>query len=391
MAPALTNKFNGIAFWIKDGAVTQFNILAAQVNLDQPIEISPAPFEAFYVDAWGFIGGRTGGWNLTPSEVIGNVTIGGGAPATDWSAVLGGFGTSIAPSEDDALVVTGKIILEGGGFETSGSLRFGVFYNEGAGSIDSTEAGYAWTGTDDHSYGYLFLPQEGNNGAVNWVGIGQAGTYGAVVDAPWLSTDGANSYIMGTAPHRDQAAGGAGTYDFAVSVAPKADGKQEVRFRLIKEDNSYTFSGISVDYNAPPVTKKFNSVAFALNTTASTTGMTVEDLYVNLGDPIEVPEGTPVSVQGNQAALPTAFALSQNYPNPFNPATTIEFSLPQSSEVKLVVHDLAGRVVAELAAGNFAAGYHKIHFDASRLASGVYFYKLEAGSFTNVKKLMLLK
>jgi hypothetical protein len=119
--------------------------------------------------------------------------------------------------------------------------------------------------------------------------------------------------------------------------------------------------------------------------------MTVEDLYVNLGDPIEVPEGTPVSVQGNQAALPTAFALSQNYPNPFNPATTIEFSLPQSSEVKLVVHDLAGRVVAELAAGNFAAGYHKIHFDASRLASGVYFYKLEAGSFTNVKKLMLLK
>jgi len=92
-----------------------------------------------------------------------------------------------------------------------------------------------------------------------------------------------------------------------------------------------------------------------------------------------------------EAAIPTEFSLSQNYPNPFNPTTTIQFALPKSSEVKLVIYDLAGRVVAELARGKFEAGYHKVVFDATRLVSGIYYYRLKAGDFLSVKKLTLLK
>ncbi len=92
-----------------------------------------------------------------------------------------------------------------------------------------------------------------------------------------------------------------------------------------------------------------------------------------------------------ESAIPTEFALSQNYPNPFNPTTTIEFALPKTGEVKLVIYDLSGRVVAELANGKFEAGYHKVVFDGAKLVSGIYYYRLKAGDFVSVKKLTLLK
>ncbi|AFN73325.1 hypothetical protein MROS_0081 [Melioribacter roseus P3M-2] len=106
---------------------------------------------------------------------------------------------------------------------------------------------------------------------------------------------------------------------------------------------------------------------------------------VNLG---KVPE--PVSVE-EEKSLPVSYSLEQNYPNPFNPTTTIKFSLPEKSIVKIAVYDLLGRLVANLVNGEYAAGYHTIQFNASDLASGVYFYRIEANDFVSVKKLMLLK
>jgi Secretion system C-terminal sorting domain len=99
----------------------------------------------------------------------------------------------------------------------------------------------------------------------------------------------------------------------------------------------------------------------------------------------------PVSVAEGDNIIPTVYALEQNYPNPFNPTTTIKFALPKNSNVKINIYDILGRVVTRLVDGNFAAGYHKVQFNASNLASGVYFYRIEAGNFVNVKKLMLLK
>jgi len=89
--------------------------------------------------------------------------------------------------------------------------------------------------------------------------------------------------------------------------------------------------------------------------------------------------------------LVTSFELSQNYPNPFNPSTSIEYALPQKSRVQLDVYDVLGRKVMTLVDKYEVAGKYKVEFNAAKLASGVYFYRLQAGSFTKTMKLLLLK
>ncbi|MCH8019987.1 T9SS type A sorting domain-containing protein [candidate division KSB1 bacterium] len=90
--------------------------------------------------------------------------------------------------------------------------------------------------------------------------------------------------------------------------------------------------------------------------------------------------------------LPSEFVLKQNYPNPFNPATRISFSLPQSSKVTLTVHNLLGQVVATLLDEvSYSSGSYDVQFDAANLPNGIYFYKIAAGSFREVKKMTLLK
>ena len=88
---------------------------------------------------------------------------------------------------------------------------------------------------------------------------------------------------------------------------------------------------------------------------------------------------------------PTKYYLSQNYPNPFNPTTTIEFSTPERSHVSLKVYDVLGNEVAILVNGWMESTNHKVIFDASKLASGIYYYTLSTGNFTSTKKLILLK
>ena len=92
-----------------------------------------------------------------------------------------------------------------------------------------------------------------------------------------------------------------------------------------------------------------------------------------------------------EASLPSTVQLVGAYPNPFNPATTIAFALPEQARVTLTVYDAAGRVVATLVNGWRSAGSHKVTFDASNLASGIYLYRLTAGNFTAADKLVLLK
>jgi hypothetical protein len=89
--------------------------------------------------------------------------------------------------------------------------------------------------------------------------------------------------------------------------------------------------------------------------------------------------------------IPGEFSLFQNYPNPFNPSTNISFSLSRQSFVSLKVFDLIGREVTTLVAQEISTGFHVLQWNASNLASGVYFYRLHAGTFTETKKLVLLK
>jgi hypothetical protein len=98
-----------------------------------------------------------------------------------------------------------------------------------------------------------------------------------------------------------------------------------------------------------------------------------------------------VGVQNNNNNTPSAYNLSQNYPNPFNPSTKISFALPKAGNVKMVVFDLLGREVATVVNEFRTAGNHTVDFNAASLASGVYFYKIEAGDFTATKKMLLIK
>jgi hypothetical protein len=96
-----------------------------------------------------------------------------------------------------------------------------------------------------------------------------------------------------------------------------------------------------------------------------------------------------VDDQSNE--IPSQFILEQNYPNPFNPSTTIHFSVPSSEFVTLKVYDVLGNEVATLVNEEKSTGIYEVNFNAARLSSGIYFYKLQTGNFTETKKMLLLK
>jgi hypothetical protein len=98
----------------------------------------------------------------------------------------------------------------------------------------------------------------------------------------------------------------------------------------------------------------------------------------------------PVKV-GDENNTPLSFELYQNYPNPFNPTTTIEFDIPERSNVKLIIYDILGREVKKLIDKELDPGKYKVNFDAKDLSSGVYFYTLRTSKFTKTNKMLLIK
>lgn len=98
-----------------------------------------------------------------------------------------------------------------------------------------------------------------------------------------------------------------------------------------------------------------------------------------------------VSIDQRDNQIPTEFALAQNYPNPFNPTTTIDYSMPESGLVNLTIYDINGRVVSELVNEKQTAGNYRVTVDGSRIASGVYFYRLTNGNLSMTKKMTLVK
>ncbi|MEO8514110.1 MAG: T9SS type A sorting domain-containing protein [Ignavibacteria bacterium] len=100
-------------------------------------------------------------------------------------------------------------------------------------------------------------------------------------------------------------------------------------------------------------------------------------------------QGVPIGLINNQ--LPAQFSLLQNYPNPFNPVTRISFSVPSKAHIRLVVFDVQGREVAVLADSEFQSGNYDLLFNGENLSSGVYFYKIQAGGYQDIKKMVLLK
>jgi hypothetical protein len=98
-----------------------------------------------------------------------------------------------------------------------------------------------------------------------------------------------------------------------------------------------------------------------------------------------------IAIEKIGTIIPREFTLSQNYPNPFNPTTKIMFALPKSSFTKLVIYDILGMEMATIVNNQLNAGTYEAEWNASKYPSGVYFYRLEAGSFVSTKKMILIK
>ena len=140
--------------------------------------------------------------------------------------------------------------------------------------------------------------------------------------------------------------------------------------------------------------------------TVSTGAFFAKDVYVGhdatigLGSAFNVTSRAAIAdadqVVTPAADVPTEDALGQNYPNPFNPTTTIRFALPQSGPVSIVVYNTFGEEVARLVDGERPAGVHEVVWDGRNLSgiavsTGVYFYKIDAGAFRDVRKMVLMK
>jgi len=101
--------------------------------------------------------------------------------------------------------------------------------------------------------------------------------------------------------------------------------------------------------------------------------------------------GATATAASDEPAIPQDFTLEQNHPNPFNPTTTIQFSVPTRSQVTLKIYDVSGGLVKTLVNGSVPPGVHREVWDASGIASGVYFYRIEALGYVQTRKLVLLK
>ena len=110
-------------------------------------------------------------------------------------------------------------------------------------------------------------------------------------------------------------------------------------------------------------------------------------------DPLAfIAEPAEVTVATEEAAeVPKAFTLNQNYPNPFNPTTTISYTLVRATSVRLRVYDMQGRLVSTLVEAMQPSGTHTVSFDAGRLPSGSYFYRLELPEGTKTRQMMLVR
>ena len=152
------------------------------------------------------------------------------------------------------------------------------------------------------------------------------------------------------------------------------------------------------DFEFPPADSTFKPTNLTINNAAGVTlhaDRAITGTYTLLNGNLNLnghtfTYGTFVSVE-DDLEQPKEFALSQNYPNPFNPTTSISFSIPQSSFVTLKVYDVIGNEIVSLVNEQKDAGNYKFNFDASKLSTGVYLYRLSADNSVISKKMILIK
>lgn len=200
-------------------------------------------------------------------------------------------------------------------------------------------------------------------------GVIFAGTYG---DGIYISTDGGNNFTkLASSPV-------AFVYSIAIDGSGKVYVSSVANGVYVSADNGNTWTAVGLGgYNVSSLVVDPNSSNVYAGTKA----------------------GQMFKIYGNQnttgvddiSGLPTEFNLSQNYPNPFNPTTTIEFSIKEAGNYSLKVYDMLGQEVATLINNSINAGTYKVAFDASKLSSGIYIYRLSGNNINLTKKMILTK
>lgn len=303
-----------------------------------------------------------------------------------WNRAIGGpggdYAHSITNTSDGGYAVAGVTWSFGGGdtnmyivkLNEAGTLQWnrtvgGTRLDYANSIIQTQDGGYAiggYTESFGTGSGDMYIIKLDSSGTLQWSRtIGGAGI------------DIANSIIQTTD----------GGYALAGYTFSFGEGNTDMYF--VKLDAS----GNSCGYSTSPV-----SIITQPASLVTAPAPSVTDAVTGLSNPLSISRtgGTStnlclVGIKPGLNEIPDEFRLYQNYPNPFNPTTKIQYDLHKASFVKLVIYDAIGRKIKTLVNREQTAGSYYVNFDSENLSSGIYFYKLEAGSFTESKKMLLAR
>jgi len=272
-------------------------------------------------------------------------------------------------------------------YDNRGGNNYHIYYKH------STDNGVSW-GPDTH------LSDTNSNSADPCISVS-----GSLINVVWednrdgnievyykRSTDGGSTWgadarlTNNTADSRHPSVASSGSIVHIV-WDDNRDGYQQLYYKR-STDGGATWSADTRITNTPP---------FSAYPSVSLSGTAVHIVWQDSRDGnLEIyykrdPTGNPAGIINIGSVIPKAFSLSQNYPNPFNPSTKIQFAVPKSSFVKMVVYDISGKEIETLVNQNLNAGEFIVDWGASNYSSGVYLYKITAGSFTDTKKMILIK
>jgi len=163
---------------------------------------------------------------------------------------------------------------------------------------------------------------------------------------------------------------------------------QKIRYRFLSDSGEVIFYKVMGGGHSWPGGDKQHLVLSWGTIGTTNFDINASELIWNFFKNYRLPEPTEVK---ECMPTPSEFALLQNYPNPFNPTTKISWQSPVNSRQTLKVFDILGNEVATLVDEEMEAGYHSVDFNGSNLSSGVYFYRVQSGSFIDTKKMILLR
>ncbi len=306
---------------------------------------------------------------------------------TLWTRTYGGTsyeeGNSVQQTSDGGYIVAGTTDSFGAG-------------NEDAYLIKTNSSGDTlWTrtyGSTQFDYGYS-VQQTSDSGYIvagitNSFGAGGGDVYliktNSSGDTLWTRTYGGTGFDPGNSVQQTSDGG------YIVAGFTNSFGAGEDDVYLIKTNSSgdtlwtRTYGGIDQDQGIS--VQQTSDGGYIVAGITYSFGAGFNDVYLikTLGD------GT-VSVEDDRSVMPTGFALLQNYPNPFNPSTTIAFSLPRATYVTLKIFNTLGQEAATVLSQELAAGTYETKWEATGIGSGMYFYRLQTATFSETKKLILLK